>query len=302
MEIYQLKTMQKCEINENTVVALGTFDGCHRGHGQVLQNAFYEAKRLGVKSVAYTFSSLPKGNGVKSLMTTREKINAIKDYGIDYIAIEEFESIKPLSPRAFYERVLKGSLKATGASCGFNYRFGKNAAAGPSDLVHFFENDGGSVVISEKVMRKNEALSSTLLRKMVEEGNVEEIKEYMLPYSIYAEVIEGKRLGRTLGFPTINQQIPSSKVAPCRGVYITECYIGEDTYPSVTNVGVRPTVEENGAVNLETYIIGFSGNLYGSSIRVVFHKYLRKERAFATIEELKAEISKNAKEAELYFK
>ncbi|MBR2444427.1 MAG: riboflavin biosynthesis protein RibF [Clostridia bacterium] len=302
MEIYQLETMQKCEITENTIVALGTFDGCHRGHASVLMNAFYESKRKGLKSVAYTFSAIPRGQDIKSLMTTEEKIKEIKKYGIDYIAIEDFDSVKGLTPKEFYEQILRGKLKAQGASCGFNYRFGKNASGNGQMLEEFFENDGGSVVISEKVPLENQALSSTILRKMVEEGDVEGVKNYMPPYSIFSKVEEGKKLGRQLGFPTINQQIPKTKAVPKRGVYIAECYIGEDTYPCVTNVGVRPTVETGASVNVESHIIGFSGDLYGSYIRVVFHKYLRGERAFGSVEELKAEIEKNAKQAKEYFK
>lgn len=302
MEIYQLKTMQKCEITENTIVALGTFDGCHRGHASVLMNAFYEAKRKGLKSVAYTFSVIPRHGDTKRLMTTEEKIKEIKKYGIDYIAIEDFDSVKGFTPQEFYVQVLRGKLKAQGACCGFNYRFGKNASGNGQILKEFFENDRGSVVISEKVPLESQALSSTILRKMVEEGNVEEVKNYMPPYSIFSKVEEGKKLGRQLGFPTINQQIPSSKVAPKNGVYIAECYIGEDTYPCVTNVGVRPTVETDASVNVESHIIGFTGNLYGSYIRVVFHKYLREERTFNSVEELKSQIEKNARQAKEYFK
>ena len=122
------------------------------------------------------------------------------------------------------------------------------------------------------------------------------------PYSIYAIVEHGKELGRTIGIPTINQKIPQDKIVPARGVYITECEIGEDVYPSITNVGVRPSVDENGQENIETHIIGVSGNLYGSGVRVNFYKKIRDEKKFESIALLKKEIEKNIQASIEFFK
>lgn len=301
MQIFDLKTMQQCEISDKTIVALGTFDGCHTGHMSVFRSGFLMAKSKGLKSVVYTFSALPKKDA-KSILTLNEKIKRIKNCGIDYVAIDDFEEVKSLDGIDFLNQVLVGKLKAVGASCGFNYRFGSKALYNCNDLKDFFEKNGGSVEICPEITYNGTPVSSTHIRSCIENGRVEEILPFSPPYSIYARVLEGKRLGRTIGAPTINQEIPKEKVAPLKGVYITECEIGEDVYPSVTNVGTRPTVEDNGSVNMETHIIGYEGVLYSSFIRVNFYKRIRDEKKFSSLDELKNQISLDAKEAEKYFK
>ena len=301
MIVYDLKTMARTEINEKTIVALGTFDGCHYAHKMVLSESFYEAKRQGVKSVAYTFSSIPKN--AKSIFTLEEKIKSLAKSGIDYVAIDDFEKIKDLSPNEFFNSVLIDSLNAVGASCGYNYKFGKGASADPLTLKSlFFEKNGGSVKICDEITINNTVVSSSHLRALVENGRVEELDNFGTKYSVYAKVEKGKRLGTKIGFPTINQKIPDEKILPKRGVYITECEIGEDVYPSVTNVGIRPSVDDGDNVNMETFIIGYNSILYHSYIKVNFYKYLREEIKFDSLDNLTKQISSDVKKAEEYFK
>lgn len=300
MKAFDLKTMQQCTISDKTVVALGTFDGCHLGHASVFRETFLMAKRLGVKSVVYTFDTLTKRD-VKSILTLEEKIKFIRKCQIDYIAIESFDEIKQKSGKDFVSDVLISELNAVGACCGFNYRFGNNASCKTQDLKELFEKTGGSVVICSEVRHQNEVVSSTLVRSLIENGEVEKILPFSPPYSVYAKVLQGKKLGRTIGIPTINQELPQEKIAPKRGVYITECEIGEDVYPAITNVGTRPTVESNANENIETHIIGFDGILYSSYIRVNFYKRLRDEQKFSSLEELKAQIQRDVLEAKKYF-
>lgn len=300
MKVYDLNTMQITQISGNTVVALGTFDGFHLGHASVFKNAFYEAKKRRLKSVVYTFLDNPRS--VAKILTLEEKLGFFKNFGIDYVALDSFDDIKNMSGEDFVKDILIGQLKVTCACCGFNYRYGKGALCDAENLCQMLGKVGGSVVISERIFIENETLSSTKLRKMIEDGLVGEIQDYMPPYSIYARVEEGKKLGRKMGFPTINQYIPQGKVVPKNGVYITECYIGEDTYPSITNVGVRPTVDGvSSPVNVETHIIGYDGILYGSYIKVVFREFIRDERKFDSIEELKVQIAKDTDLAKRYF-
>ena len=301
MTVYESKTMQICEIKENTVVALGTFDGCHSGHASVLQNAFYKAKELGLKSVAYTFDTTAV-KGQELIMTLDEKIKALRKFGVDYIAVEDFERVRSFSGEEFFNRVLVGELCALHGTCGFNYRFGKDAGCTSENLSDFFEKIGGSVCISSPITVGNETLSSTLIREKIKQGDVESILGFSSPYSIYTEVERGKGLGKGLGMATVNQQIPCGKVVPCTGVYITECQIGEDVYPSVTNVGYRPTTDgENDRLNVETHIIGYCGQLYGSSLRVIFYKRLRDEKRFDSFDELVSQVELDKKSAIDYF-
>lgn len=301
MLIYDLKTMQICEICHDTVVALGTFDGCHAGHVSVFLACRNLARKMGAKSAVYTFSSLPKGE-IKQLFSLDERIRAIRESGIDYLCVENFNDVMRLGGDEFLSEILVGRLHAIGACCGFNFRFGRGASYSSRELADFFENRGGCVHICDKIPYKNEALSSSLLRAMVERGEVEEVIPLSRPYSVYAKVEHGKELGRKLGIPTINQKIPTDKVSPARGVYITECIIGEDVFPSITNVGIRPTVDDGDCENMETHIIGYSGNLYGSYVRVNFYKFLRGERRFDSLDALKSEIEKNIESAIAYFK
>ncbi len=301
MRIYDLKTMQECQIEGSTVVALGTFDGCHIGHLSVFKEAYFKAKALKAKSLVYTFDT-HKSKNAKNILTLDEKLKFIRKSMIDYVAIEDFDAIKDLDGESFVKNVLFDKLGAICGVCGFNYRFSKNASCDCDDLVKFFEKNGGSVVICDKIELQGRTISSTLVRKLIENGEVEEILPFSPPYSVYAKVIEGKKLGRAIGIPTINQQIPQDKICAKGGVYITECEIGEDVYPAITNVGTRPTVEENGTENIETHIIGFDGILYSSYIRVNFYKRLRDERRFDSIEDLKKQIQSDIEQAKKYFK
>lgn len=302
MTVYDLKTMQICEVWDSTVVALGMFDGCHVGHASVLRNAFYKAKELGVKSLAYTFDSSP-AKGQEMILTLDEKIKEIARLGIDLIAIDRFEDVRNLSGGEFVRDVLVGELRAVFATCGFNYRFGKGASCGAEELTEFFEKSGGSVQISPQITCDSTPVSSTLIRQRIKNGEVEDILGYMRPYSVYAPVQRGKGMGKGLGFATINQQIPEGKVVPATGVYITECEIGEDVYPSVTNIGYRPTTDgENTFLNMETHIIGYAGDLYLSTVRVNFYKHLRDERRFVDVSELIAQVEKDKQAAIAYFK
>lgn len=306
MQVIELKTMTKQELSEKTFVALGTFDGCHMAHKQVLSRAFYGAKKHGVKSLAYIFDTLPKshfGDEIKSIFTLEERIKAIKATGIDYLCIDSFERVKSFSPAEFYQNVLVGELFAVGASCGYNYKFGKGASGSADELKTLFsQNGGGSVEICEEITQNDKAVSSTLLRKMIRNGEVEDLFALGSCYSIFSRVEFGKQLATKMGLPTINQKIPDGKIVPKTGVYITECEIGEDVYPSITNVGVRPTTDTEGEINVETHIIGYSGYLYGSYIRVNFYKYLRPEKRFGSSEELFLEIERNKQSATEYFK
>jgi riboflavin kinase/FMN adenylyltransferase len=305
MKIYDLKTMQLCEIDSSTSVALGTFDGCHLVHMSVIRSAYLKSKEQKIKSVVYTFDEIPKSRlncQIKSILTLDEKIKFIRKCGIDYIAIDSFDDVKNLEGDEFINNILKSTLKAKCISCGYNYRFGKNAKYTSEDLRTLFKNDGECVDICRKVSVNNEDVSSTLIRNKIQNGEVEDILAYSRPYSVYAQVIEGKKLGRTIGVPTINQLIPSEKIVPQNGVYITECEIGEDVYPAITNVGLRPTVESTDKVNMETYIIGYSGNLYYSYIRVNFYKKIRDEIKFSSIDQLKDQIHKDIEISKSYFK
>lgn len=304
MTVYDLKTMQICEITENTVLALGTFDGCHEGHRAIFGSALRLAMRLKAKCGIYTFSNIPNTatGSKKSIYTLEEKINFIRKTGADYLIVDEFTDIRNLRGEEFVNSVLRERLRCIGAACGFNYRFGMGAELGAEDLARIFENCGGRVEICPPILYNDTPISSTLIRELIEKGECESILPYCDPYTVYNRVLKGKQLGRKMGTPTINQLIPESKVKPKKGVYITECEIGEDVYPSVTNVGSRPTTDGDGAFeNMETHIIGYDGNLYSSYIKVNFYKFLRDEIKFDSLDALISQIERDCTAAKDYF-
>ncbi|MBQ9745010.1 MAG: riboflavin biosynthesis protein RibF [Clostridia bacterium] len=304
MTVYNLKTMQICDITENTVLALGTFDGCHEGHRAVFGSAIRLAMKMRAKSGIYTFSSIPNTDtgSKKSIFTTEEKIKFMQRTGADYLIVEDFDAVKNISGEDFVREILCKKLHCVGASCGYDYQFGKGASCNAEKLSELFEKVGGCVDICPPITYNGVPICSTSIRKAIEDGECEKILPYSDPYSIYTIVEHGKELGRKMGTPTINQTLPTEKVAPKRGVYITECEIGEDVYPSVTNVGARPTTDgDNAPENMETHIIGYEGNLYSSYIKVNFYKFLRGEIKFGSIEELKVQIAKDCQMARDYF-
>lgn len=304
MTVYDLKTMQICDIREDVVLALGTFDGCHEGHRAVFGSAIRLATKLKVKSGIYTFSSIPSGKGEekKSIYTLDEKIKSMQRTGMDYLIIEDFDRVRDIDGEEFVDRILCRQLRCVGAACGYDYHFGKGASFLAKDLASLFQKRGGSVDICPPITYNGEPICSTSIRKLIENGECESILPYSDPYSIYAKVEHGKELGRKMGTPTINQTLPRGKVAPKRGVYVTECEIGEDVYPSITNIGARPTTDgENARENMETHIIGYEGDLYSSYIKVNFYRYLRPEKRFASIEELKEQIAQDCAVARDYF-
>ncbi len=304
MTVYDLKTMQICEITENTVLALGTFDGCHEGHRAIFGSALRLAMRLKAKCGIYTFSDIPNTatGSKKSIYTLEEKINFIRKTGADYLIVDDFTDIRNLRGEEFVNSVLRERLRCIGAACGFNYRFGTGAELGAEDLARIFENCGGRVEICPPILYNDTPISSTLIRELIEKGECESILPYCDPYTVYNRVLKGKQLGRKMGTPTINQLIPESKVKPKKGVYITECEIGEDVYPSVTNVGSRPTTDGDGAFeNMETHIIGYDGNLYSSYIKVNFYKFLRDEIKFDSLDALISQIERDCTAAKDYF-
>jgi len=304
MTVYDLRTMHICDITDNTVLALGTFDGCHEGHRAIFGSAVRLAMKTKAKCGIYTFASIPNiaTASKKSIYTLEEKINFMRRTGADYVIIEDFSDIRSLKGEEFVKSVLKQRFHCVGAVCGYNYRFGAGAELGAEDLVRLFENEGGRVKICSPIEYRGTPISSTLIREKIENGQCEDILPYCDPYTVYAKVITGKQLGRKMGIPTINQIIPEEKVKPKRGVYVTECEIGEDVYPSVTNVGTRPTTDGDGAMeNMETHIIGYDGNLYSSYVKVNFYKMLREEQKFNSLDELIKQISSDCKSSKDYF-
>lgn len=294
---------------KGAVIALGTFDGVHSAHRAIIREAIALKKSIGAPLVgAWCFSELParvlgKSNATK-ISTLEDKIQLLLSLGLDFVAVGDFKKICSLSPEEFVDDVLIEQLGALGAVCGFNHRFGKGGAGTSRLLTHRFGADKVKVV--PEVTLLGETVSSSAIRYHVAEGEVA-IAAKMLerPYSVTAKVVGGKHLGHLLGFPTANIFFENGYLTPKHGIYATLCYTEDGMrHIGVTNVGIRPTVEDGSdshSLNCETYILNFNKNIYDSILKIEFYEYLREERKFDSLRDLRAQIAEDAERAKEYF-
>lgn len=291
---------------DNTVVALGNFDGVHRGHQQIIERTVKSAEAAGLKSAVFTFSNhtrtlLKNLPPVKNILYAHEKAEIIENMGVDYMFNIPFtQEILQMSPERFVEEILVNTFRIKEAYCGFNYSFGYKAAGTPEVLMHEGLKHGFGIHVQEPYKIDDIVVSSTYIRGLIEEGRMEECTRFMgRMYAIGGEVVVGNKLGRTLGFPTSNVMIDESMVTPPNGVYITYCTYNGVKYPSVTNVGVKPTVGDY-SKNVETHIFNFDKELYGKDIEVEFVKKTRAEKKFDSVEELSKQIKSDCIMAKAY--
>ena len=296
------------EINniEPTVVALGNFDGVHKGHQQIIGRTVKSEEAAGLKSAVFTFSNhtrtlLKNLPAVKNILYPEEKAAVMEGMGIDYMFNIPFtKEVMSMSPERFVKEILVDAFRIREAYCGFNYSFGYKAQGTPEVLMHEGLKHGFGIHVQEPYMIDGIVVSSTYIRQLISEGRMEECTRFMgRMYSIGGEVVVGNKLGRTIGFPTSNVMIDESMASPPNGVYITYCSYNGVKYPSITNVGVKPTIGTY-SKNVETHIFNFDKELYGKQIRVEFVKQTREERKFSGIEELSRQIESDCIMAKAY--
>lgn len=291
---------------ENTVVALGNFDGVHKGHQQIIARTVKSAEVAGLKSAVFTFSNhtstlLENVPYVKNILYAEEKAAIIESMGVDYLFNIPFTyEILRMSPEAFIEEILVNKFKIKEAYCGFNFTFGYKASGTPEILIHEGLKHGFGIHVQEPYIIDDVIVSSTYIRQLIEDGEMEKCTKFMgRMYAIGGEVVVGNKLGRTIGFPTSNIMIDEGMATPPNGVYITYCIYNGIKYPSVTNVGVKPTIGKY-KKNVETHIFNFDKELYGKNIKVEFVKRTRKERKFESVEALSNQIKSDCIMAKAY--
>lgn len=272
---------------EQYAIALGMFDGVHIGHRAVLESAI----NSGLKSLAVTFDSLPfKSGGI--LMTPQIKEESLKAFGVNEVRFLKFEEVKDLSPLEFLERLCH-KYNVGKIVCGFNYRFGRKAEGTTQFLREYCEERG--IIFDEipPVTREGSPVSSTLIKELLNGGEVQKAETLLTaPFYFKAVVEKGDGRGRTMDFPTANQKYPGHYVRLKHGVYQTVVSIDGKEYDGVTNIGLVPTYPKE-VVTAETYILNFSGDCYGKEMKTQIIKFLRPERRFNNLEELKKAINEN---------
>lgn len=284
-------------ITEKTAVALGLFDGVHLGHRKIIEFT-KRFEECGFAPTVFTFGSSgiteKQGRRQEYIYTDPQKETILEKLGMRYCFSADFSSLKNLSGEEFMREILLKKLNAYHVVCGHDFRFGRNAECGIEELIRYGQKHGFGVVIGPDIMQNGEKISSQRIRELLENGKIKEANRLLgARYNIAGEVVHGNELGRTLDFPTINQKFSIGQLVPKRGVYHTLTEIDGRKYTSVTNVGVKPTVEKNIQPLAETHILDFSGDLYGKTVKVEFCGYIRGEMKFASVEELKKQVHKD---------
>lgn len=285
-----------------TVVTIGKFDGFHLGHRKLL-SAVLQEKKKGYASCVISFSTSVDMPG--SVIYTREEQRKIcESLGIDVLAEYPLdETIKEMSGEQFVKEILCERLQAKVIVTGEDFRFGKNRSGDISLLKSLEETYGYRTVCVPKVTAEDIRISSTEIRRVLAEGNVSEANRWLgRPYAVFGEVLHGKKLGRTLGFPTMNLIPPTEKLLPAYGVYVTRTKVDGQWFDGITNIGLRPTVDSDELVSVETHLFSYNGDLYGKQVEVQFIHFLRPERKFADVAALKAAMLEDVKSAKAYLK
>lgn len=282
-------------------VALGLFDGVHLGHRAVIAKSVEMAEKGYIPSV-YTFAcdtlKEKQGRIIEYIYADSFKEELIRGCGIEDIIFEDFSKVKNLDGEDFVRDILKKELGTGFVTCGQDFRFGRNASCGIAELSELCRIYGIGLGIAEDVTSDGENISSRRIRELLSDGNMAAAAELLgKSYIIRAEVVHGKHLGHTLGFPTINQQFADGQIVPRFGVYRTDVVLNGKTYAAVTDIGVKPTISGDRSPLAETHILGFSGDIYGERVDTLFRKFIRPEMKFKSLDELKAQISEDTKEA-----
>lgn len=292
---------------ERLVIALGNFDGVHVGHQKILYEVVRQSIAHRAKPAVWTFDKTPRtvigGSVVPQICSLSERMEMFRHVGIKYAVVESFESVRGLSPEAFVQDVLCGQLSCAAVICGFNFRFGKGGAGDVNLLRALLAERNIPLTVIDPVEVEGKVVSSTHIRTLISEGRTEEAQTFLgYAYFLDGIVRHGKHLGTEIGFPTVNLVSEPDRVLPKSGIYCTTVDIGEDVYVGVTNVGSRPTVNDDAAdLTVETHIIGTDELLYGRRIRVNFYRRLRDEQRFDSLEQLRTAIEADKKAAVEYF-
>lgn len=285
--------------NKKRAVALGLFDGIHLGHRAVLNLA---QEKNNLQPAVFTFNPsavLRKSSGQDGYIYTHlDKYKMLENLGFKFnIYSENFDDICGLSGEEFAENILVKKLNAEIVCCGNDFRFGKNASCGVEELRKFGEIYGFEVQTAPPVKINDITVSSGEIRRCLVSGEIERANILLgEPYRINTTVVHGNEIGRTINFPTINQNYSKGQLVPKYGVYFTETYIDDIKYKSVTNIGVKPTIAGKRTPLAETHVLDFSGDLYNQNITVEFHKFIRPEMKFSSVDELREQISEDIAE------
>ena len=300
-----IKNTTEFLIKEPTVISLGKFDGIHRGHELLLEELMAK-KKNGLATVVFTFDIPPRktlcDEDQKVLTTNEEKMHMFETFGIDYLIECPFTpEVMNMEAEHFIEMLVeKLSVKCIVA--GEDFCFGHNRRGDYKMLQEYADKLSYEAVILPKVKEEEREISSTYVREEIAKGNIELANKLLgYPYFISGTVKHGNKIGRTIGFPTINLIPTENKLLPAYGVYITKVMIDDIVYHGITNVGMKPTIDGQNPVGIETHIFDFNQDVYERNVVVTFIKRIREERKFKNLDALLEQMRKDVNTARYYF-
>ncbi|MCR4567033.1 MAG: bifunctional riboflavin kinase/FAD synthetase [Pseudobutyrivibrio sp.] len=300
-----LRTLFDIKISEPTAITVGKFDGIHRGHN-LLTTDIISKKADGLKSCLITFTNSPRfelsDDESPSLITNKERVFMLDNNGLDYLIECPFDKkLMETGPTEFIE-FLVNNLNMKYMVAGSDFTFGYKGAGNVDLLRELAPRFGFDLNIIDKIKKNNRDISSTYIREELKAGNIDSVNEMLgYEYFVWGEVVHGAHLGHTIGIPTINIMPEPCKLVPKFGVYVTTIDFDGRIYHGVTNVGTKPSVSDKNIVGIETHILDYNGDLYGTFVKVTFKSFLRPEIKFASIDELQEQMSKDKIKAKDYF-
>lgn len=276
---------------QNTSVAIGFFDGVHLAHQAVLAQSV-AGREQGLAPAVFTFRTEGRDGfkGAPMLTTDKQKLKLFEGLGVELVFFPYLSDLRELSPQEFVQTILQERCAAKRVCCGFDFHFGKGGTADAAQMQQLCQSHGIEPCIVPGILREGRPVSSTWIRGLVRDGQIQKANELLgRPFSFALHVRHGRKLGRTIGVPTINQHLPPGFVQPKFGVYISRILLGGQAFFAVTNIGVKPTVGSEHVVS-ESFLFDFQGDLYGKRAEVQLLEFLRPERKFANLSALRQQI------------
>lgn len=288
-------------MKQNTIYALGFFDGVHIGHGALLDRCHALARENGCQAGVVTFGTHPEslllGNAPGLICSAADRERLLRhQFHMDTVVTLPFDEAMRAMPWQEFLTMLRRDYGAVGFVCGEDFRFGHKGQGNAVLLAQYCSSEQLPFAAVEDQRLDGIRVSSTYIRQQIETGDMATAIRYLgHPYLLTGTVVPGKQLGRRLGFPTANLHLPAGLAVPKFGVYACRVFLDGRYYPAVTNVGTRPTVSGIG-VTVEPWILDYSGDLYGRDITLEFFRFLRPERKFPSLDALKGEIMENSRQ------
>ncbi len=293
-----ITSIDKLQLKKDSAIAIGKFDGIHLGHRQLLSEILAK-KKEGLQAVVFTFNPSPNvlfsKVKEKELTSLEEKRESFEKLGVDILIEFPLTYETAATPKeVFVEDILVKKLRAKYIVAGTDLSFAKNGEGNSTYLIEKSKKHNFEVKIIDKITYYNEVISSTAVRNAISLGNVKKASGMLgALYKIEGIVTKGKQIGRTIGFPTVNIIPKEDKLLPPNGVYKTKVFIKEKCYDAITNVGCKPTVAKDGKIFIESFLYDFEENIYGEKIVVCFETFIREEKKFESLLELKEQLQRD---------